>query len=572
MDALKVKPDKQAMIDPLFLVEWIKQQKPDIQEMFKNDRKGLKNYLLKQIYLRQKKFPCHGFVPNIAQERATKCYEKRNPITNNFPKYMIFTGGNGVGKTCSMAMLIAGCSYGKEYLNSKYYDYEYFDEVAEIRRNRPFAIRIICDKSDTEENGSVYQQIRKWIPLAKWSGKMDNHYTKITIEHPEKSKYGKVVIDIKTHNMDIVSFSGSDCDLVIFNEPIKNKAKFMESVSRLRMGGRIAMFLTPLKGVAYLHKMIHDPRNRNRLYHSKGAIWDNCKDIEGTRGVLTKENIDDLIAAWRDDPVTLKARELGEFVFLEGAVFVRYNSQVHVEEPEQAIPPKWNMIQIVDPHPSKSDVSVWMALDPLNTWRVVAEYPIEPWDELGNSEKTISMFGYDFKLIESGKVGKFRYMRGMPTIAEGKRIGDPNAFETRQSHNKKTIQWQYNEDCGLHYNTNVDNSIDLRHDKIKNLLYYDPERKLDSANFPKLLIWSGCYNVQMAFINYALGDNQKPLEEWKDWIDAVGYGVTTVDCWEHQAPNNSENHYTNEYMEIERGMQHSIEECDMSPIGTEVVF
>lgn len=561
---MNVKPEK------AFLAEWLDRQSPEIQEMYNNNPKALKNYILKQILLRRK-FPSCDFIPNIAQDRATKCYRKPNPRTNNYPKYMIFTGGNGVGKTCSMAMLIVGVSLGNKYLNHKYYNYQYFDDCEKIRLERPLAVRIICDKSDVEENGSVYQQIRKWIPHAKWSGKTDGHYTTIKIVHPEKDKgYKTTVIDIKTHNMDEVSFSGSDCDLIIFNEPLKSKVKFQECVGRLRLGGRMALFLTPLKGVAYLHKMIHDPRNRHRLYHAKGAIWDNCKDIEGTRGVLSKEDIEDLKAGWRDDPATLKAREFGEFIFLEGAVFVKYNSEVHVEEPEDFIDLRWNMVQIVDPHGSKSDVSVWMALDPLNTWRIVAEYPTEPWDELGNSDKTIEMFGYDFKLIESGRVGKFKYLRGMPKVS--KRIGDPNAFGTPQKHNKKTIQWQYKQDTGFFYNTNVDNSIELRHDKIKKLIQYDTERELGASNFPRLLIWSTCYNVQRAFINYCLGDNGKPLEDWKDWIDAIGYGVTTVDCWEYQKPDSETDTLTNEYMEIERGMHRPIDESDMSPTGVEVII
>jgi hypothetical protein len=521
------------------LVEWLKEQAPEIQEMAKTDPKGLKKLLLRERLLRKKYYPCKDFVPNVAQQRAISCFKAPNPITGDYPTYTIFTGGNGVGKTCILAIFLAGVCYGKEYINLKYFDYQFFDDVAAIRRKRPFAVRIVCAKSDMEQNGSIYQQISKWIPRAKFSGKTDNYYTCITIEHPDKSKgYKPIVIDIKTHDMGVIKFSGSDCDLVIFNEPIKDKKKFEECVGRLRMGGWITMFLTPDDGVPYLFKLVKDPRNKNVLYHSQGSIWENCKDIPGTNGVLSKQKIEALIAGWRTDPTTLAAREKGEFIHLAGAVFTLYNDKLHVIPPELndegKIYPNWNIVQIVDPHPVKPTLSVWMALSPLNVWYVIAEYPLDPWDELGPSHKTIKMFGFDWMLTESGKVGRFKYMRGAPKVHKDYRIGDPNAFAAKQQHNKQTIQWQYEEDTGFWYNLDVDNSIELRHDKIKNLIAYDNQREIDCMNSPKLYIFDTCENVQNAFVNYCCDANGKPQEDWKDWIDAIGYGVTTIDCWTYQ--------------------------------------
>lgn len=544
--------------------EWIRTQPKEIRDAFKEDPKAFRKRLLYQAALRKKLYPCHDFVPNVFQERGLECYRKKNPETNDYPAYLVVTGGNGSGKTCDMAILIVGCAYGKKYLHPDYYgDFEYFDDCEKIRRERPLAIRIICANADMEQNGSVYQQIKKWIPQAKFSGKSSSgYYTIITIPHPEKG-FKTTVIDIKTHDMDLVKFSGSDCDLIIFNEPIKDEEKFDECVGRVRMGGRIAMFLTPLKGVAYLFKLVNNPRNKNRVCHVKGSIWENCKDIEGTRGVLARQKIEDQIAKWRQDPVTLKARVDGEFIHLAGAVFLLYNASVHVIKPHR-IPLDWNIFQIVDIHPAKAAVGVWMALSPMGKWHVIAEYPTDPWDELGNSTKTIKQFGFDFKMIEQGKVKQFWYLDGMPTNIE--RYGDPNAFACKQQHNKQSFQWQYNEECDLWYDINVDNDIDLRHNKIKELIYYDVTRKLEYPNYPDLLIFDTCPNVQSAFVNYCNNDNGKPEEEWKDWLDCVGYGVVTVEYWENKKSKESID-YEDEYEAIERGRRGVVGPEHASPYG-----
>jgi hypothetical protein len=509
---------------------------------------------LKELEKRLKYHPLRQFIPNIAQERALKCYEKPNPETKDYPVYNIFTGGNGVGKTADMAVLLNGVAYGNDYLDKRYYNYKYFDDCEKIRRKRPLSIRIVCANVDMDETGSVYQQIKKWIPTAKFSGKLGgNYYTKIKIPRQSPNHYA-TVIDIKTHDQDLIKFAGPDKDLILFNEPINDEKKFDENVGRIRMGGRIAMFMTPLAGCGYVQKLILDPTLKNIVHHTEGNIWENCKDRPGTRGILAEDRILALIAKWRNNPVQLKARVEGKFIHLAGAAFPIFDFGVHVIKPlyPDRLPQDFMLVQVVDHHPKKPAVSVHLALSPLGIWYIIGEYPVEEWDEITTNEKSIKQFGYDFKLIEAGKNPKFPYFRNSKPVHKDNRIGDPNAFKAEQPHNRQTIQWQYEQDCELYYNIEVDNSIELRHNKIRELLYYDVTRPMSSTNTPHLFIYSTCTNVQNAFINYLLDDNGKPEEEWKDWIDCIGYGVTTVEHWINQESREDE---PDEYAEYLKGME-----------------
>lgn len=507
-----------------------------MEQLLKQDPEVLKRELLN----RMKMFPSKDFVPNIGQERALKCYTQKHPEYGDFPKTCIMLGGNGVGKTAIFAIFVAGVCMGPEFINKKYLNYDYFRETQKIRRKRQLKMRIVCDGADMEESGSVYEQIRQWIPCAKFSGKQSGqYYTKITIPAPFPELGERdTVIDVKTHKQDKVAHAGSNLDLILFNEPAP-KHIYNENKGRIRNNGRIAMFLTPLDLAGYLCDVIDAPgRPEGELVSTECPIWDNCKDKTGTRGILSERDILDQIRDWEAvDPTEVPAREFGKFQHLAGSIFKLFSDHANVIDP-MPIDPSWNVYQIIDPHNVKPDVSIWLAVTPMNRFYVIAEFPTQPWDKIMATTKTIPDFCEEFSRIEHGQHEDFGYMpKGGANIKE--RYGDPNMFKERSSQNGRTIKDSYSYYGNLDIVIEgIENSIKLRIDKIKQLLKYDFRRPIDDSNRPVLQVFSSCKNTIKALKyfsmkknatgGYSYGEFEKT---WECHVACVGYGVTTVESW-----------------------------------------
>ncbi len=481
-------------------------------------------------------FPLKSLVPNRAQERALAPYRQKHPTYGNFPHLMVFTGGNGVGKTNALVQLVGGITLGPEFMHPDYYaNHELFLQFKKMRRRKAARIRIVCNAADMSEKGSVYQEIKQWIPVAQFSDKLGGYYTTITIPAPTP-EYIPTVIDVKTHNQETVAHAGPTMDMVIFNEP-PPEAIWGENVSRTRGTGFIAAFLTPLDMDPYLYNIVTAPHKEGEVVHVEASIWENCRDIAGNRGHLTAEAIETQISDWtKENPLTLPARRDGKFVFLAGAIFQLYSAGVHRLAP-QPIRREWNIYMGCDPHPHKPHVALWIALDPLGHYRVIAEYPTEPWDQMLGTSLTLRHFGEEFSRIEQGRNPKFPYM--LPDMQMRNRAGDPLGMKAEHPLNRKTMAQEYAEHCGLEFDLSADNDLAMGHDRIRELLFYDVARPVNSVNTPHLWVYSTCYNMNRALTEYRLAAAQGRMQSlsariddtWKCWIDVLRYILAIVEPW-----------------------------------------
>lgn len=513
---------------------------PEDRKKFEGNKSLLKSVVKKEKESRFKYFPSKNFIPNIGQERALKCLWQRHPTYNDFPETVIDLGGNGTGKTALAVILIIGCTLGRKFLDTKYFNYDYFKELEAIRRVRSLRMRIVCDAADMEESGSFYEQLKQWCPISEFSGKTSgNYYTKIKIPAPS-SEFYSTTIDVKTFKQDKVAHAGANLDIIIFNEPAPADI-YAENKGRIRVSGKIFMFLTPLDLAGYICDIIEAERPEGQLYYVECPIWDNCKDIPGTRGLLSERKIRDMITDWEaTDPTQVPARELGKFQHLAGSIFKLFSEKVHVMDPI-AIESDWNIYHIVDPHPVKPAFSLWLALTPLGDVYVIAESPTNNWKTLPNTTLSIKEFGREWRRIEDGKHENFQYIR---KLRIHQRIGDPNAFKHTQQHNKKSIQYQYEKDAGFWFDLeDVEQSIILRIDKIRDLLMFDYKRKIDDVNRPRLYVFSSCRNTILALKYFSLKKARSGFtygsfdETWECPIACLGYGVASMDMW---SPNKEE--------------------------------
>lgn len=513
-----------------------------------------------ELERREKYWPIKDAIPNVAQERALLCYAARHPTyPGGYPFINIFRAGNGVGKTCSLAWLIGGVSLGAEFMNKEYFNYQYFAECQDIRKKRRFKLRIVCDKADMQENGSVYQELSKWLPIAKFEGKTSGGYfTTIRIPAPSPL-YFETVIDIKTFDMDVVAHAGPDYDLIVFNEPAP-KDKYNENVGRCRKGGRIALFLTPLNQAEYLHKIESGVYPDGEVHIGVGSIWDNCVDIPGKRGTLSKHDIERMIRQWyENDPMEVPARENGDYMHLAGAVYKIFNDEVHVIDP-MTVDPSWNIYKIIDPHDTKPPYCCWIAVTPMNRIYVIAEYPTEPWDQIKGTVLTIDDFVHEFKLVEQGKNEKFQYLRNNP-LRTYECLGDPNKFKDRQPNTGLTMKQEYEVSGCESIITNINDDVALGHSKVRGLLRYDPMRKVDTLNSPKLFVFRSCTNMIRAFKNFqyktkqgdGAGESDKLDKKWECPMGTMRYFAVHFDGYQHVKQDYYGDEWDEEMEEIESG-------------------
>ena len=520
---------------------------PYVRELAYKDPERLVTALEVEVKARAKHYPSIDFVPNIAQERALRCLAAPHEGYGNYPRKVMFCAANGIGKTCDIAaVLLPGMCLGPDFVNKEFCNWQYFRDCAKIRRKRKLLIRLVCDAKDMKKDGgSLYQQIKKWCPTAKFSDKTGDFYQTVTI--------GNVNIDVKTHSMDVVSHAGPDYDAVIFNEPAP-KDIYSENVSRTRMGGlqgnggTVFLFLTPLGGATYLRDDVVNPdAPEGEVYFTEGNIWENCKDIPGNRGQLSKDAIDFLIREWKKlGEDVYQARAFGKFTSFSGVIFPVYNSNRHFIDAFQ-IPSNWNMYQLCDPHEVKPPFVMWIAKSPMNHSYVVAEYPGQKWDQIKTTSLTIKRFCSEFDLIESGRHDKYWYM---PKNVPYRRVGDPNIMNLRLPNSGMTLKEEYSY-WGYDFDTNVNDSIVLGHDRIRELLDYDTEREWGPTNMARLYVFKTCRNTHNALMDYR-HENEKIDPTWKCIIDLLRYYCDVQDSWTNLSVQ--EDIYSNDdYDEIEYG-------------------
>lgn len=503
-----------------------------VRGMAEEDPDSLARALLIEKENRRKNYPSIDFVPNIAQERALRCLAAPHESYGDYPKKIMFIAANGIGKTCDIAaILLPGMCLGPEFVNREYCNWQYFYDCAKVRKQRKLYVRLICDAKDMKENsGSLYQQIVKWIPTAKFKDKTGDFYQTVII--------GDVIIDVKTHNMEKTAHAGPDYDAVIFNEPAPQDL-YTENISRLRLGGRAFLFLTPVDKATYLAKDVHNPSGpEGEMYVCGGNIWENCADVPGTRGILSRSSIEFMIREWKKEGDHIAhARETGSFSTFAGVVFELFSRDVHIVDPFK-IPKNWNLYHLADPHDVKPPFAMWIARDPMNNSYVIAEYPEGDWDQVKRTNLTIKHFCRDFETIEAGRDYKFPIMPGKKSDFQ---IGDPNKFSVRLSNTGLTLAQEF-ANYGFAYDITANDNIAVGHNAIRDLIFYDKQRKLDAFNRPRLYFFRNCKNTIQAMFEYMIDqDTGKLIEKWKCPIDLLRYYCDKAETWQNISPNETDN-------------------------------
>lgn len=461
-------------------------------------------------------FPTLGFVSNKGQERFLKKYDK--PL---LPYIGVFSGGNGTGKTTLLANILAALCFGPELMGPWM---EHFGLCKEMharvhRRGTKLQIRILCHGDSMKETGSVCESIKEWFPKGRYQldkgGKQ--FYSKIQIFDSQWVDS----IDIKSFDQSGNAVAGPTLDVQLVDEPPPEET-FSEMVGRTRgkdgVGGVMLFFFTPLKIAGWMVDQVIDREDDSEIVLVRASLWENCKDIAGTRGHLSRESIERQIRQWeRISPDEVDARVNGSTQHLSGSIFKIWTPDVHVVDPFP-IPTYWPIYCIIDPHDTRYPAVIWVAAGE-DRGVVFDEWPRHDYTKLGHSDMTIAMICNTLREIEMGYEGTVTY-----------RFMDPNKGNTKNSMNNKTMQQCYSE-CGLPFQLVQTDDLQVGHSKVNELLYFDKKMEVGTGNRPWLQVFSHCKNTQHALHRYGVKRGIQPGQsltssidpKYKDFADDVRY-------------------------------------------------
>jgi len=514
--------------------------------------------LKKNLVALKDQFPTMFWVPNIAQERAVAPW-----VNPPYPFITLCTLANGTGKTNCLVQDIAGTCLGPDFVSADWNKSQYYTDIAKFRDGGKLRLRLLCNGDDMKEDGSAYQEIKEWIPCAKIDQKDSNGtYHRITIPHPHKVGVSNV-IGVKTFNQQQTAHAGTNLHRIWVNEPPPFPV-WGETVARTRSKAgqpqcHILVYATVVDQQGYLFDILDNELMSDRVAHIEGSSWENCigeelpesavreltkrgrpvqKDKDGnyiTRGVLTRQSIENQIETWKQtDPASVDARTWGEPMYLAGVIFKNFNINVHVVEP-YPLPRNYPIVQVVDPHPRRPDMTGYFMVTPLQQLIGVAEWPLESYELIKTRDYTIEQTCEAWRRLEE-ELGFERQ------IVE--RWGDPNRFRDPDPETGMTLAQLY-ADHGFDFNTTINDSLEYGHRTVESFLYYNHEIRAantsDPAGWPRLRFFRRCNNLVRAITRYSWKEKRDPTQalseqvnqKYKDGADVVRYACVSFDSFRY---------------------------------------
>jgi phage terminase large subunit-like protein len=343
-------------------------------------------------------------------------------------------------------------------------------------------------------------------------------------------------IDFMSYQQDAVSFESWTGHWAKFDEP-PQRAIYIATIRGLAaLNGRVSMTMTPL-AEPWIYQLVDSCKDLKQ-FGSK-TFWEGTRAISLGRKAsypvtvrVVHATIDDNLkqSNWRGkstggmDEAGLAAfvstltkdeeqvRRFGKFVHLQGLVFKEFNDSAHIV-PDDLVPQKGTMFQILDPADNKPHAVAWYRVDPMNRCFCVYDEAVD-----GNLDQLAKRI----KEVEEEKKYEVDF-----------RVLDPNKGRTPTSVTRCTWQEELAE-RGLYMDTEVNDDIALGHQKVRSMLAYDVNKPIDETNQPKLYFAQiGAKNTIFSIKNYIYdehrnkdihdGRKDKPRDKYKDFPDCMRY-------------------------------------------------
>lgn len=358
---------------------------------------------LEEYDTRKKENLCKKYLPN------KKCEQFINQVGSNKHFINLFSAANGVGKTAVGVNIVANMCFKPQ---NKWFKGQLYEDFPYLKRGR-----IISDPTTIKEK--IVPELRKWFPSNRYKTQWQTQKDGKNYESKWVTDTG-FEFDIMSNEQDAKEFESTDLGWVWLDEPSR-KDIYIATIARLRMGGTLIWTMTPLSYSAWIKDEIYDKRDGKDIEYVTADVWDNCVDREGTRGILTEENINRMINQYPEDEK--QARIYGKFGHLLGRVHKTFDRKIHVIKPFKIDPTKYVVAKAHDTHPRVEDHIIWMAIDEKNTKYFINELVING---------TVAEISTRIKQIE--KINNYRMIDDLI---------DPSAFNFDKRSKEKPIGEQF---------------------------------------------------------------------------------------------------------------------------------
>jgi len=284
------------------------------------------------------------------------------------------------------------------------------------------------------------------------------------------------VIQFMTYNQHPKEFEGFKAHWSWYDEPPPRPIFIANERSLVDYAGRSWFTLTPIRQPWIWEDIVSRQGEDSNIEVFRMSSWDNPYI---SRGSL--ESYFDSIK----DPDERRARELGEFLHLQGRVFGMWEPRKPYYVPHFQPKHDWVRVCAIDPHPRKPIAVLWAAISPHSGfWYVYREL----YDE---KIRSISACARAIKELERGEKVSFRIID--PSSQENERTSDSSVYE--QFIDNDIL-------CELANRTDKDGRIRI----LGDMLTID-----ETYGRPPLVVMDSCPRLRYELMNYV----------WDDWSLAV---------------------------------------------------
>lgn len=412
------------------------------------------------------------FTPNGRQEEVMQAVGSGEYFV------VVFSAPNAIGKTALMANVLGGMIFGSS--DNPFLHYPLFDNFPFPKR-----ARIASTPKNIEEIGAIQTEIKYWWPAGKFeSRKKGKQYDCEYIA-------GDWVIDIMSYEQDVSEYESVTLGVAIFDEPPPIN-KFYATIARMRRGGIILLFMTPLDEGGELLEDLQEKESLRVDGEEIGKIKIIYADIEdaceehGVRGHLKHRDIAQMVSFYTPDEIAARAH--GKPSHMTGRIYSDFeNKDPYVVEPFK-IPDSWERVCIVDPHDGLPFAISWMAIDKTGQIWVYDEFPFDDLEKVTSTNLTIP----DYARIIGEKESR---------DLVNNRIIDPYYGNQRYANTGKTIKQEL-ADLGLNFDDGDTSGIDLGHKRVQEYLKYQKAFPVSATNHPRFHVFSSCRNHWRSMLRY----------------------------------------------------------------------
>jgi hypothetical protein len=216
-------------------------------------------------------------------------------------------------------------------------------------RPSPVPIKSVVVLPDFENHGkNIFEpKINQWVPEG-------------AIKKIERHQGGAIkkifwvsgsTTDVLSHDQTLTTFEGFDGSLAWFDEPPPEKIWKAVWRGMTDHGGIMYLTGTPLNCPWLFAKYKQIEAKNDPLYwYITGNSYENAKNLGNGNEAAGKKRLKEFEAELSDEEK--RARIDGGFVQMEGQVFKEWSQAAHMLNPFP-IPPRWPIVESIDPHPNK---------------------------------------------------------------------------------------------------------------------------------------------------------------------------------------------------------------------------